>query len=494
MQELSNRIKELEEEKVSIQEKYEAEVSRLKAEVSMLRKALFGTKSEKSSSSQASDDLSQDLFGETEPATQEEIKEDSKPPKKDRQRGKRRDFPKNLERRAKTHDVSPEEKICPCCKEEMVRIGEDTSEQLDIIPALVYILSHRRPKYACPKCREGKVVQAPMPSQPSGMLAVGMLTYLIVGKYADHLPLCRTERILKRHGVELPRMRMCDALMRCGELLTPLVELMRERLNRNYLIQVDETSFKLQRSERERGFLFAYTGHGEAPYVVYRFEQGRDASLPQEHLKGFQGILQSDGLAVYKKLARITEGITPAVCWVHARRKFVEAQDSDDRAGPFIDQIRKLYIVEKKVSKAESDEEKLRIRKEHSKPVLEQLHAMLSDTMDILPGSALGKAIDYTLERWEVLTIVLRDSRVPLDNNASERALRAPVLGRKNWLVFGSERGGEMATVFFTLIASAQRAEKNPFEYIRFLLENISAWPTDRLEELLPDRWTPPTL
>ena len=473
------------------------EVTELRQANAWLMRQLFGQKADRRAQETSSDQL--DLFGEQPEATEEEVREERKEPPRDRRRGKL-PLPKNLRREEIVIDVPAEQKTCECGQEK-VRIGEDVTERLDVIPARLYARRYIRPKYACPCCRNG-VAQAPQPGGPLGRSAVepGLLAYLIVSKYADHLPLCRMERIFARHGIDLPRARMSDWLLDAADLLVPLYRRMRDLIRGSTVLGADETRLDMRTNDKNKGkhdqcWLWVCRGDDAAPYTVFDFHPTRGADAARAMLGDFGGFLQSDDYTVYPSLRAevVKEGRTAWTevrCWAHARRKFVEAEKAGDaRVGEAINLIGALYAVEKEA--AAEPGKRLELRREKAIPILGQLRDWLNARLTVLPKTPLGQAISYALDNWDALSIYTTDPRLPIDNNAVERAIRPVAIGRRNWLFAGSERGGNAAATWFTLIDSARRAGLNPYEYLRDLLTRIGEHPINRIDDLLPDRWQP---
>jgi len=492
----------LAEHKKALAEK-EARIERLEAQMHAMARHLYGQRSEKMPES---DPNQLDLFGEQPEATPEEIKEETSKPKRPRKRAARKPIPKDLPREEIVHDLSEEEKTCACCGKVMAKMGEDATEKLEIVPPRLYVKRHVRPRYACGSCKD-KVAQAPGPefALPRANAGASMLAYLIVGKYADHLPLCRMERIFKRYDIDMPRARMCDWLMTASELVRPLVRLMFElALGRSEVLGIDETPLRMQiwgapGRKTKRCYLWAYRGDGFAPYTLFEFLESRSRAGPEKRLFGYTGYLQSDDYGVYTSLEKDSKmSFTPVRCWAHARRKFFEAAKGGSAdAERALELIGRLYDVEKEARTrmdAEKDfgnEELRTLRQEKSVPALGELREWLETKLLAVPKSPLGQAIGYTLDNWEALCIYTTDGAIPIDNNAVERSIRPVAVGRKNWLFAGSERGGEAAANFFSLIESARRAGLNPFEYLTDVFRRIASCPITRLEELLPDRWQP---
>jgi transposase len=492
---------------------------------------MFGQKSERRAGPPA-DALTEDLFGKVPEATAEEIREETSEPvaKPRRRRSPRKPLPADLPRREKKIiDVPDGERICACCGKEKPVIGEDVTEQLEIEPVKVYVKQIVRLRRACPSCKDG-VAQAPLPPQPAprASVGVGFLAWLIVSKYADHLPLCRLERIFARHGVELSRARMCDWLMTVAALLDVLVKAMARNVRTGSLIQADETSIRLQSKEKrgktETAWVWVYLGDAAAPYTVYDFQKSRGRDGPKAMLAGFEGALQTDAYAAYDAALReggrdgpgaetigaerdpsnIQKTVARAGCWSHARRGFIEAEDSgDSRATKVLSPIKELFAVERewKERRAEAEREgrelsfdtRRDLRQEKSKPVVDALYAWMSDRLEVLPQSPLGKAIGYLQNRRDALALFLDDGRIEIDNNAAERALRPIAVGRKNWLFAGSERGGKAAATFFSVLESARRNGLNPYDYLKDVLERLPAHPINQIDDLLPDCWKPST-
>jgi transposase len=405
------------------------------------------------------------------------------------------------------HDVAEVDKVCACCGREKTRIGQDDSEQLEFIPASLFIIQHVRPKYACPKCHEG-VAQAPMPPLPieRGAVGPGLLAHIIVSKYADHQPLYRQESILERHGLHIPRSVTCEWVMKSAELLEPLTAAMRAELLRGAVINTDDTPVDVHTREgNHQARLWTYVGDPLHPYTVYDFTWDRSGEGPRKFLKGFAGTLQADAFSGYDRLFR-DGGIVEAGCLAHARRKFYEARQEDPLiALPILALVRQLYAVERTAREqwpallearpdpeelARAQAARLELRQGKSAPRMAELEQTLRELQGtLLPKSGLGQAVGYALNHWSALGRLLEDGAVAIDNNAAERALRPLALGRKNWLQLGSRRGGRAAAVLFSLVQSARRHGIDPFAYLRDLLARLPSHPHSRLYELFPDNW-----
>jgi transposase len=348
------------------------------------------------------------------------------------------------------------------------------------------------------------LVTAPLPPQgvPRCLAAPGLLAHVIVSKFADHLPLYRLEQIFRRQGVPLPRSTLCDWLRQAAALVTPLCQLMSREVLRSQVVHSDDTPVPVQdgsRSSTRQGRLWVYLGDHAHPYTVYDYSPNREQNWPHTFLASYAGFLQADAYTGYDGLFSAGT-IIEVGCWAHARRKFFEAQTTDPtRALYVLGVVRQLYAVETR-ARAESERLKLplaerwglrlRWRQEQSVPVLTILCQWLEqERAQVLPKSPIGEAITYSLNQWQALLRYTTHGFLEIDNNAAERALRAVAIGRKNYLFFGNDGGGETAAVLYSLVQTCKRLEIEPWRYLREVLERLPALPVACLEELLPDRW-----
>ena len=408
--------------------------------------------------------------------------------------GGREPLPASLPRRRIVHDVSSEDRACPECGLERLKIGEETREQLEYIPASLVVLEHVRPKYACKGC-QAHVAIAPRLPEPieKGLPGTGLLAHVAVSKFADHLPLYRLEGTFKRHGVELARSTMCDWMAACAGLLEPIVGAMARRVLASAVIGTDDTPVKVQDHNGKgsrTGRLWAYLGDRDNPFVVYDYTPDRGRAGPERFLQGYRsGYLQSDAYAGYDGLHR--RGLVEVGCWAHARRKFHEARTSDpDRSHGAIARIGGLYAVEREARDGGWDDARLlTARAERSRPALESLGAWLDgEAMKVMPRSPIGEAIAYARSNWTALMRYLESPYLSIDNNAVENAIRPIALGRKNWLHLGSDRGGRTAATLLSLVQSCKILGNEPFAYLRDVLDRVSTHPNSRIDDLLPDR------
>ena len=405
----------------------------------------------------------------------------------------RRPLPADLPRRRVVHDVPAEQKVCHRCEAQKLKIGEEVSEQLEYEPASFYVIEHVHPKYACTHCEEG-VVQGRKPMQPieKGIPGPGLLAHVITSKFADHLPLYRLEGIFSRHGVEMRRSTMCGWLAHVAQLLDPLYERMCSEVLASKVIFTDDTPVPVQdrsRTKTRTGRLWVYVGDREHPYTVYEYTPTRSRDGPAKFLHGYQGYLQADAYPGYDGLyagGRIQE----VGCWAHARRRYVEAELSHPiQAAMAVAWLRRLYRIEQ-VARPMQAVSRQGLRQQQAKPILEELKGWLDRTvLESLPKSPLGQAIGYTLSNWGALNRYLEDGDLEIDNGRAERAIKPTVLGRKNWLFYGSDRGGRTGAVLNSFTVTCRDLKIDPFGYLRDILERISAHPMRHLEQLLPDRW-----
>jgi len=476
-------------------------IEQLERQLDQLLRARYGRSSEKVDEAQlrlfAQEILDQQAGAVQEPPTPPDVEEEDSQNNAKRKKRGRRTLPKNLERRPCVHDVPPHELACPDCGQERTRFGQDVSEQLEYVPSSLYVVEHIRPKYACKAC-QGHVITADKPNQPieKGLPGPGLLAQVVVSKYGDHLPLYRLERIFKRNGLEIPRSTTCGWMGCMAELLSPLYGLMVPLVLESKVVHTDDTPVRVQEKglgKTRQGRVWVYVGDDHHPYTVFDYTRTHSRDGPTKFLRCFSGFLQADAYPGYDAIfdgLTTTGTIVEVACWAHTRRKFFDARLSDaegaHRAMAYIGQ---LYGVEKRAKALDADG-RYTLRQAESLPILEQFKRWLDEEADrVLPKSPLGDAMSYTLSNWAALNRYTEDGDLAIDNNPAENALRGLCLGRKNWLFFGSDNGGNTAAVLFSMIASCQRNDVDPYEYLRDVIARISDHPLSQLEDLLPDRW-----
>lgn len=407
-------------------------------------------------------------------------------------------IPEHLERIEILLDIPEDKKTCPETGKPLKQIGCEVSEKLEYRPGKLIVNVYKRPKYASPDSTAPVgVITAPMPDHPIEKCKadVGLLSYIIVSKFADHLPLYRQNGIFEREGVDIPRATQSSWIMQIYDAIRPLGKALKQTVLETDVVFTDDSIIPLQvkgNGRVKKARLWVYLrGDPDPPLTVFDFSPDRSKKRPLNFLAGYQGYVHADAYSGYDELFR-KEGVTEVGCWVHARRKFDEAASSRPReATEIMALIAKLYLVEKQCREM-SAKDRRRFRDQHARPVIddtfERLEALKGET---IPSEPLRKALDYALNQRQALYRYLEDGRLKPDNNTSENAIRPLALGRKNWMFAGSERGARATALFLGLIQSCKACEVNPWQYFDDVLRRIMAHPVNRLRELLPDTWEP---
>lgn len=408
----------------------------------------------------------------------------------------RRPLPAHLRRETIVYELSPEERCCPACGDERTEIGRERSEQLEYIPAQYKVLVHERVKYACQACQE-QVAIAPKPPQPidKGLPGPGLLAQTVLAKYGDHSPLYREEDKHARQGILLRRSTLCDWIAASADLAEPLYRRLCALVLASRIIQTDDTTVKLLDGlldHARTAYFWAYLGDRLHPYTVYDFTDSHQRDGPAKFLTGFRGYLQADAYSGYHGVYS-GGAVIEVACWAHARRKWHEASTTDPvRAHHALALIGRLYKLEDECRELEPAARQL-ARGERALPILRELRAWLdAEALKLLPKSPIGQAATYALNQWDALLRYCEDGQLSIDNNASERAMKAPALGRKNWLFVASKNGGRRAAILFSLVASAKRNQVEPWAWLRDVFQRLPGLPADspeQLDQLLPDRW-----
>ena len=420
-----------------------------------------------------------------------------------RKKAIRKALPEWLPREEVVIDIDEADKQCGC-GHAMVRIGEETSEKLDVIPAQFIVVKIIRPKYACKHCEgsgdeEKPAVRiAPMPKAviERGMATPGLLAFIITAKYVDALPLARQEKQFARMGIELPRQRLSDWVIAVGLAVRPVMRILVQLLRAGPIMLADETRVQmLGRSEETPTRLSymwaAYGGEPEQPVVYFRYDEHRSREAAEELVGDYEGFFQTDAFKVYDLLCAERPELIHVGCWAHARRKFFDATGGAKKptaAHQALSLIAKLYRVEQELSGIPRDEEFVSRRKERVEPVLGELHAWLEKkAVQVPPSTLLGKAVGYTLGQWEKLIRYLDHPQLTPDTNRVENKIRPFVVGRKNWLFSGSPSGAEAAANLYSLIETAKANGIEPYRYLRALIERLpNAVTDDDYRSLLP--------
>jgi transposase len=437
----------------------------------------------------------------------------------------RQKLPEHLPRIEITHDLTSEQKKCPCCDQMRTCIGSEVNEQLEFVPASFKVLRHVRLKYACNACSKScnkcdckaHVEIATKPAQPieKGLPGPGLLAHVIVSKLGDHLPLYRLEGIFDRAGVSIARSTMCAWMLAASKLVEPLVRLMRDRVKQSKVIHTDDTTVKVQdanlKGRCRTGRVWCYLGDESNPYDVFDFTPDRKREHPQKFLDDFHGYLQADAYGGYDGIF-VKGDVIEVACWAHARRKFFEAKETDGRrAHAMLRMIGRLYRIERAIKsriekrlKVTPDEAKAQpawprdqqhefvrvIRQKRSAAMLMKIKTWLdAEKPIVLPRSPMGEAITYALNQWDALCRYTEQGYLNIDNNAAERALKRVAIGRKNWLFAGHDDAGRSHAKLYTLIASAQRHGLDPHAYLRSVLAKIGQTKGSELDQFLPEKW-----
>jgi len=430
--------------------------------------------------------------------------EPKKPTKKRAAQGGRKPLPDHLPREEVTHDIQEHEKVCPCGNV-LHCIGKEESEQLEVIPAQVRVIKNVRLKYGCKSC-EDTIILAKMPPQalPKTMAGPGLLAHILVSKYDDHLPIYRQAEIWERAGVDLDCTTMGRWVMSCGDILMPLVDLMKQDVVASSSVQADETGVQVMnekgRKNKSKSYMWVFKTAGDKnSKILYHYSPSRSSDVISSFLSGFEGYLQSDGYRGYTMFAeKSLHNIINLGCWAHARRKFVEITKVAPKKGVAFGAVKliaALYKIERETKEEGlSVEEIWKLRQQESKPILEELKKFLLEHQDAVPPKGLlGKAISYTLKNWEHLIVYLERGDLEIDNNATERCIKPFAVGRKNWLFKGCVKGAESSAVIYSLIETAKNYGLNPYDYLKdvFTRLPLKIVARESLEELLPYNWKP---
>ena len=390
------------------------------------------------------------------------------------------------------HRHEPASCQCGQCGADLVKIGEDVSEQLDVEPARFFVHRHIRPQYACRPCET--VTAAPIPPAviDGGLAAVGLLAWIAACKYLDHLPLYRIEQIAERQGVPLARSTLGEWIGRIGVALQPLADRLAELLRERSCLHADETPVRQLdpgSGKTKHAYLWAYRSNvldDGPPLVVFDYQTSRAGAHARAFLQDWRGHLMVDDYAGYKAL--FTTGPTELACLAHIRRKFfdVHAASGSPVAEEALRRITQLYAVEQKATGLTSTQ-RLALRKTHAVPVLASMHAWLLSTQgSVAAGSGTAKAIDHALKRWPALQRYADSGSLPIDNNPVENAIRPIAIGKKNWLFAGSERAGRRAAAIQSLFATAKLNGLDPARWLADTLDKLPTCPNSKIDSLLP--------
>lgn len=477
--------------------KRDHEISALKHELSVLKRMIFGQKSEKVVTAQPEQTILEGLFESStpKPGFAEEKEKITYERRKKKKGHGRNAIPDDIYTEEIVLEPSEEEKKCSCCGKEKKCIGQEETKRLDYKPAVLYAKKYIRPKYVCEDCPDQGVTTALLPSRPieKGVPENGLLSYILISKHVDHLPLYRLENIFKRYNIHINRSSMVGWIGQvCDEYLQLIYDSLHTMLLTSDYLQSDETPLKVQDRTKHKkchhGYLWPYT---DGKIIVFEYCKSRSRDGPSTFLKDFRGYLQTDDYDGYNEVAS-KGAITRLLCWAHARRKFVDARDIDpDYVDKVLFHIGKLYAVEKYCRKEGlSAQKRYEVRLIDVPEYLEELKSLLENPGKIiLPKSPISKAIRYTLSNWTGLTRYLEDGRLEIDNNRIENAIRTVALGRKNWLFAGSHEGARRLAILYSIFGTCKMNNINPYDYIKDVLDKIVNYPHNKIKELTPIEW-----
>ena len=468
----------------------ELKIQQLTLELAHHKRLRFGVKSEALSPEQ------RDLFHETCTEDGAAIAAElaaQQPPTPTPRRAKptgRKPLPAELPRIEHRHE--PSSCTCAQCGRDLVKIGEDISEQLDVEPARFFVHRHIRPQYACRACETVSAAAVAPALIDGGLAAPGLHAWVLIQKYLDHLPLYRIEQISARQGVPIARSTLAQWVGELGVRLEPLYERLVVLLKAGAVLHADETPVQQLdpgAGKTKRAYLWAYRSNDlqrAPPIVVLDYQTSRSGAHARAFLQDWRGHLMVDDYAGYKGL--FGAAIIELACLAHCRRKFFDlhAAGAHPVAAEVLRRIGDLYAIEAQ-ARAGPIVERLALRQGEAAPRLAALYDYLSaERLRTASGSGLARAIDYSLKRWAALQRYLADGALPIDNNPVENAIRPIALGRKNWLFVGSDRAGRRAAIIQSLLATAKLNALEPHAWLKDTLEKLPAWPYRRIDDLLP--------
>jgi Transposase and inactivated derivatives len=458
----------------------------LKHELAQLKRMIFGSKSER----HIGDDPSQLSLGldaeavtlpekETEQITYTRNKSDNK-----KGSAIRLALPAHLYR--EEHIIEPEEDITGARK-----IGEVVTEVLEYTPGKFFVERYVRPKYVFPK--EEKIVIGDLPSFPipRGNAGAGLLSHLLISKFVDHLPFYRQVQQFKRQDIDIAESTISGWFAASCRLLEPLYETLVKKAQQSSYLMADETPIPVQTKDKpgstHKGYHWVYYSPLEK-LVCFDYRKGRGRDGPEEFLGSFRGMLQTDGYVAYDIYEK-KDGITLFGCMAHARRKFEKAKDNDlKRAEYVLERMQKLYMTEREARENSlSWNQRKELRIEKSLPVLKELESWMKEQLpDVLPKSAIGQAIAYTLGLWNRLTRYIDNGQVEIDNNLIENSIRPVALGRKNYMFAGSHEAAKQAAMIYSFLGTCKINNVEPYKWLKEILKQIPDHSIQKLEELLP--------
>ena len=468
----------------------------LEEQLAWLKKQIFGQRSEKVVSDTNHLQLTFQGIGPIEAPQKAQTIAEHKRSKPLRQKQEAITLPHDIPIKTTHMDLPEEEKICKDTGEALVKIGEEVSCKLAYQPGSYYVKKTIRPKYAIPGKPEAGIAIAALPDSiiPRCRADESLLSEILTKKFVDHLPLYRLAEGMGREGIGISHKIMSQWVLRCGLALQPLYNAMMIKILQSKNIYIDESPVKLQAPEQcTTAYLWVIVGGNSSnpPYRVYSFKENRRHEHVSTLLQNYSGVVHSDKYGAYQKLAE-QKKIIWCPCYSHIRRKFFEAEGGDPVFRSWVlRKIRYLFMLER-VAWSRSEEERLQIRHDKEAPIIDELiYEIKGKLIDgrILPKSKFREALGYFCSLIPYLKNYTHYPFTRMDNNVAERAIRPLVIGRKNWLFFGSVDGGKAGAIILSLVQTCRGLGINPREYLEDILRKLMGYNANKLEELLPDQW-----
>lgn len=463
-----------------------------------LKRQVFGQKSERYIPKQ---DSTPDLFGLEETDAKPAEKEIAAHTRKSKSKSESVavSFSDSVPRVQNVIELPEDERICPVTGNVMQEIGEDIKEELFCTPAEFYVLETVRKKYASSEAPEAGVRQAK--AEPKllrgSKFHESFFAHIVTQKFAYHMPLNRLIEQLQLKGITVSSQTMSGLILNLGDKLKPLVDLMEKHVFRQKYLFTDDTSVKMLQKGKgstKQTHIWTYTAAkpGAPGYIIYKFSHGRGHDVPIEHLKKFKGFIHADAFGGYEKLEDDPDSnINWAACWAHARRKFEPYAATSKCAEVAMDIMTELAQNER-IAWTKNGNERLQIRNGKQRLLVDKLFEHLktaADDVAKVPIKKIREAINYMLKREQTFRYFLDDANLRMENNTAERSLRKFVIGRKNWMFFGSEKGGQAACVLMSLVQTCRNMEIAPHVYLEDIFKQLATLTDEKLVELLPDRW-----
>jgi transposase len=479
------------------------QVHYLQEQIHWLKRQLFGRKSEKIVHSSGEENWLpgfEDFIAQSE--KKEELEEvivpEHRKRKPNRNGSESFEYPEDLPTERLVLDIAEEEKVCSATGKPLVVIGEDITRKLAKKAATYYIKEIVRIKYGMPKGAEEGVKTAPLPSciLPKCQADESLLADIVCMKFADHLPLYRISEIYQRESIQVSRQLLSQWILRLGSSLKPLYKALEKRILESGNVFVDETPVDLLEKGKgkvHQAIMWAMSGGecNDPPDRIYRFTYDRKTKHAHELLLGYEGVFHSDKYRAYVQVAENKDKIW-CPCWVHVRRKFVEAETGDVKFTAWVlRKIKYLFMLDR-IGWGRTAEERLKIRQEKSIPIIDELIAAIKGKLTLgkmLPKSKYREALGYFISLIPYLKNYTNHAYARLDNNVVERAIRPLTIGRKNWLFVGSEEGGEAAAILLSLVQTCRGYSINPREYLEDVFRRLMDYSIKNIDDLLPGNW-----